>query len=102
MLASPLAVLVTTLPLTALPSGACHCGGPAAGCTKVWWMPPLRRASTLFWVNPKVPLRGAARCDSAATATPTEAVHWVGAFLVVGVDPPHRGDGGWLPPSPSP
>ena len=43
------------LPLTALPSGACHCGGPATGCTKVWWMPPNSRASTSFWVKANDP-----------------------------------------------
>src|SRR6516164_11181329 len=35
MLPLPLAFLVTTLPVTPLPSGACHCGGPAGpGLTK--------------------------------------------------------------------
>jgi hypothetical protein len=46
MLPVPLSFLVTTLPVTALLSGAYHCSGPAAGCTKVWWMPPPRCAST--------------------------------------------------------
>ncbi len=52
MLPSPLANLLTTVPVTEEPSGAIHCGGPAGPCfAKLCWMPPWRVASTLSWVK---------------------------------------------------
>src|SRR5262249_62212287 len=59
MLPAPLSFLVTTLPVTALPSGACHCGGPAARGTEGGGMPAPRGASPADWGEGSEPPRGA-------------------------------------------
>ena len=52
---APLAFLETTLPVTALPSGACHCGGPASGLNEAVVDASGEVGVDVAWVKAKEP-----------------------------------------------